>query len=413
MKIPFTDIEVSFNNLSKPQPQKANVQKTIHFEQQLQRVRQDAQRFNIALQAAESPMYPNRFLLMQTYQQIILDGQVQSALLQRKSKILSQKYVLRRPDGEEDEDMAKLFNAKWFYDFQNLALDSIFWGFSLVQFGPVINDAFEYANLVPRIYVVPEFDLVRPNTATVIEGIKFTEPPYNNWAIGVGDKKNLGLGMYLAPYVIWKKNSMAAWAEFAEIFGSPVRIGKTDVRDETTRKNMENMMKNMSVASWAVLDLNDNIDLVQASRTDAYQVFDKMVERCNSEITKIILGQTGTTDEKAYSGSAGVHENVAAMIAKQDLVNMEFVINGQLIPMMIRLGFPLQGYKFEYDATEQLSMLDQLEIDKALMTKYNLNIEYLEKKYNVEIDDADSMAEGELNSDVVNIAKRLQALYNV
>lgn len=413
MKIPFTNINVDFTNLSKPQPRKANVRDTISFEQQLQRVRQDAQKFNVALQAAESPMFPNRFLLMQTYQQIILDGQVQSGLLQRKSKVLSQRYVLRGADGEENEELAKLFNAKWFYDFQSLALDSIFWGYSLVQFGPVLNDAFEYANLVPRIYVVPEYSLVRENTATVTEGVVFTEPPYNNWCIGVGEKRNLGLGMYLAPYVIWKKNAMAAWAEFAEVFGSPVRIGKTDVRDETTRRNMENMMKNMSVASWAVLDLNDSIDLVQASRTDAYQVFDKMVERCNSEISKIILGQTGTTDEKSYSGSANVHENVAGMIGKQDIVNMEFVVNNQLIPMMIRLGFPLQGYKFEYDTTEQLSLMDQLEIDKVLMTKYDLNIEYLEQKYNVEINDEDSEEEGELDSDVVNIAKRLQNLYNV
>jgi hypothetical protein len=413
MKIPFTNINVDFTNLNKPQPRKANVRDTISFEQQLQRVRQDAQKFNVALQAAESPMYPNRFLLMQTYQQIILDGQVQSGLLQRKSKVLSQRYVLRGADGEENEELAKLFNAKWFYDFQSLALDSIFWGYSLVQFGPVLNDTFEYANLVPRIYVVPEYSLVRENTATVTEGVVFTESPYNNWCIGVGEKRNLGLGMYLAPYVIWKKNAMAAWAEFAEVFGSPVRIGKTDVRDETTRRNMENMMKNMSVASWAVLDLNDSIDLVQASRTDAYQVFDKMVERCNSEISKIILGQTGTTDEKSYSGSANVHENVAAMIGKQDIVNMEFVVNNQLIPMMIRLGFPLQGYKFEYDTTEQLSLMDQLEIDKVLMTKYDLNIEYLEQKYNVEINDEDSEEEDELDSDVVNIAKRLQNLYNV
>jgi len=415
MKIPFTNINVDFTNLSKPQPRKANVQDTIHFEQQLQRVRQDAQKFNIALQAAESPMFPNRFLLMQTYQQIILDGQVQSALLQRKSKVLAQRYVLRGADGEENEELTKLFNAKWFYDFQNLALDSIFWGFSLVQFGPVLNDMFEYANLVPRIYVVPEYSIVRENTATVTEGVTFTEPPYNNWCIGVGEKKNLGLGMYLAPYVIWKKNAFAAWAEFAEIFGSPVRIGKTDVRDETTRRNMENMMKNMSVASWAVLDLNDSIDLVQASRTDAFQVFDKMVERCNSEISKIILGQTGTTDEKSYSGSANVHENVAAMIGKQDIVNMEFVVNNQLIPMMIRLGFPLQGYKFEYDTTEQLSLMDQLEIDKVLMTKYDLNIEYLEQKYNVEINDSDDEEEvedeEEMDEEVLNIAKRLKNLY--
>jgi len=47
MKIPFTDININFSNLSKPQPQSANVRKTIDFEQQLQRVRQDATKYLI------------------------------------------------------------------------------------------------------------------------------------------------------------------------------------------------------------------------------------------------------------------------------------------------------------------------------------------------------------------------------
>ena len=390
-------------NFNKPQPQKANIRKTIDFEQQLQRVRQDATKFNIALQAAESPMYPNRFLLMQTYQQIVLDGQVQSAILQRKSKILSKKFMVYGPDGECDETKTELFNQKWFYDFQSLSLDSIFWGFSCVQFGAIINDKYSSVELIPRIYVVPEFSLVRTNTATVTEGKHFNEAPYNNWCIGVGEKKDLGLMMYLAPYVIWKKNVMAAWAEFAEVFGSPIRVGKTDVRDEMTRKNMENMLRNMGVASWAVLDLNDNIELMQASRTDAYAVFDKMVERCNSEISKIILGQTGTTDEKSYSGSANVHEGVAAMIAKQDTLKMQFIIEDQLVPMMIRNGFDLTGCTFKYDDSENLPLMEQAKIDASFMPYVKFENEYLEKKYGIDLMDQ------ELEVEVV--ANKLKNLY--
>jgi hypothetical protein len=390
-------------NFNKPQPQKANIRKTIDFEQQLQRVRQDAQKFNIALQAAESPMYPNRFLLMQTYQQIWLDAQLQSAVLQRKSKILCKKFMVCGPDGEVDESKTAYFNQKWFYDFQSMALDSIFWGFSLVQFGPVVNDKYTYTELVPRIYVVPEFSLVRSNTATVTDGKHFDESPYNNWCIGVGEKKDLGLMMYLAPYVIWKKNAMAAWAEFAEVFGSPIRIGKTDVRDELTRKNMENMLRNMGVASWAVLDLNDNIELMQASRTDAYAVFDKMVERCNSEISKIILGQTGTTDEKAYSGSANVHESVAAMISKQDTLKMQFIIENQLVPMMIKNGFDLSGCTFKYDDSESLPLAEQAKIDASFMPYVKFENEYLEQKYGIELSDEEM--------EVVKTADKLKNLY--
>jgi hypothetical protein len=172
---------------------------------------------------------------------------------------------------------------------------------------------------------------------------------------------------------------------------------------------MENMMRNMATAAWAVLDLQDDITLVQASRTDAYQVFDKLTERCNSEITKLILGQTGTTDEKAYAGSANVQANVADMIAKQDILNMEYVINLSLIPMMNRLGFGLDGYRAEYDNTETLPLSEQIKIDAELMKQYKLNVNYLQDKYNVTIDGPVD----EPDTEVENVAKRLQNLYNV
>lgn len=410
-----------FINFSKKKPDAAVVTKYIQLEQQLQRVRSDAQKFQIAVQAAESPLYPNRFLLCQVYQNLVLDAQVEAGMLQRKSRVLSQKFKVTK-NGEVDYEKTKLINQKWFYDFTNYALDSIFWGFSLVQFSDVVNDKFSEVTLVPRIYVVPEKSLVRPNTATVTEGVNFTELPYSNWCVGIGDKKDLGILMKLAPYVIWKKNAMFAWSEFAEIFGSPIRLGKTDVRDETTRKNMENMLKNMSVATWAVMDLNDDIQLEQASSTDAFNVFDKLVDRCNSEITKIILGQTGTTDEKAYSGSSNVHKGIADILAKQDQQKMQFWVNDQLFPMLNRLGFGLEGYEFEFDMSESLSLVEQAKIDVSLMPYFKLSSEYIESKYGVEIEDeplgvmeeetggseAESgMSEGESENGIENKLKNL------
>ena len=382
----WKDYLPSFINFDKTKPKAASVTKYIEIPQQLQRVRADAQKFQIALQAAESPLYPNRYLLYQVYQQIVLDGQVEAGMLQRKSKVLAQKFNILNAAGEIDTKKTKLLNNKWFYDFMSLGLDSIFWGYSLIQFSDVVNDKFESATLVPRIYVIPERGIVRNNTATVTEGVHYHEKPYSNWCLGIGDTKNLGILMKLAPYVIWKKNAMFAWSEFAEIFGSPIRLGKTDVRDDVTRKNMENTLKNMSVATWAVMDLNDEIDLAQASNTDAYQVFNELVERCNTEISKIILGQTGTTDEKAYSGSSKVHEDVSKIISKQDILNAQFWINDQLLPMMVNLGFDLSGCSFEFDLSESVSLVDKAKIDSSFMPYFKFNIEYLEKTYGVEID---------------------------
>lgn len=395
----------AFQNFDKPQPKKANVRDTINFEQQLQRVRQDANKYKIALTAAESPKYPNRFLLYQMYQEVIQDAQVQSAILQRKGTILGQKFNLVSEAGEVDEAKTRLFNSKWLYDFLNYSLDAMFWGHSLVQFGAVKNSQFDSTDLVPRIYVVPEFDLVRNNTATVNEGVNFTELPYSNWCIGVGGKRNLGLLLQCAPYAIWKRNAMGAWAEFGEIFGSPIRVTKTDVRDEVTRKNAENMMKNMGVATWSVLDLNDNFEIISNSQSDAYQVFDKMVERCNSEISKIILGQTGTTDEKAYSGSAEVHQNVLKMIAKQDMLNIEFIINGQLLPMCNNVGFDFNGLRFEFDRSENISLIEKAKIESSFMPYVKFDKEYLENTYKFELSDE------EVDDSTEEMQNKLKELY--
>ncbi len=401
----FKDYLPAFLNFDKPQPKRANAMATITFEQQLQRVRQDATSFKLAVQSAESPMYPNRFLLTQTYQQIVLDGQVQSAMMQRKMRVLSQKFNLKDKSGEANEEKTKQINQKWLYEFMDLALESIYWGYSVIQFSPVVDSKFVNVELIPRIYVVPEFSLIRSNTATVTEGINFTEKPYSNWCLGVGNKKDLGLLMKLAPYVIWKNNAMGAWAEFAEIFGVPIRVTKTDVRDETTRKNAENMMRNMGVATWSVLDLNDNFELIEASKSDSFNVFDKMVERCNSEMAKIILGQTGTTDEKSYSGSSNVHKEIADQLAKQDCLWMQFVINGQLLPMLNALGFGFDELEFEFDLSESLPIAEQAKIDASFMPYVTFNKEYLENKYNIILDEVSEVEEKE------SVSMKLKNLY--
>jgi hypothetical protein len=408
MKIPFTNIDIQFSNFDKPKPKSQSISRQITFEQQLQRVRQDATKFKIAVESAESVVYPNRFLLCQTYQNVVLDGQIQSAMLQRKMRVMASQFMLVDKAGETDEEKTSLLTQQWFYDFLELAMESIFWGYSLIEFQPIVNDEFKGVELVPRIYVQPELSIVKPTTASYT-GVNYTEKPYSNWCIGVGKPKDLGLLMKCAPYAIWKNNAMGAWAEFAEVFGTPLRMGKTNVRDEDTRKNMENMMRNWGVASWAVFDTDDTVELLSNTRSDAFNVYDKMVERCNSEISKIILGQTGTTDEKSYSGSANVHENILKVVTKMDMIFMTNVVNNQLLPMMRNLGFQLDNLSFKFDETENISLIEQAKIDASFMPYYNFDKKYLEQKYNIVVEEKEVVEE---EKSVSKIADKLKNLYS-
>jgi phage gp29-like protein len=366
-------------------PKTADIRKRITTPTQLYRGFTNIETYKIAVTKAESLTAPQRSELYKVYKNIELDAHLTAAVNQRKNLTLSKDFDVLL-NGEENEDLEKIIKQKWFRDFLDYSLDAIYYGHSLIQFDSVIDNAFKSVELVPREYVKPEFHIVT-NTYADLSGTDYLEAPYNNWCIGVGKPKDLGLYLKAAPLVIWKKNALGAWSEFVEIFGSPIRIGKTDVRDEETRANMESMLRNMGVASYGVFDTNDLIELVESNRSDAYNVFDMMIQRCNSEISKLILGQTGTLDEKAYVGSAEVQERVLKNVAYNDEFFIEGVLNYQLVPMMTRLGIFPEGVKITVKAEDDLSLIEQSKIDIELIKtgKFTFTPEYLEEKYGSEV----------------------------
>jgi len=399
---------IDFNkvqDVSVNMPKLADIRKRITTPTQLYRGFTNIETYKLAVTRAESLTAPQRSELYKVYKNIELDAHLTAAVNQRKNLTLSKDFDVKL-NGEENEELEYIIKQKWFRDFIDYSLDAIYYGHSLIQFDSVVDNAFKSVELVPREYVKPEFHIVT-NTYADLSGTDYLEAPYNNWCIGVGKPRDLGLYMKAAPLVIWKKNALGAWSEFVEIFGSPIRIGKTDVRDEETRANMESMLKNMGVASYGVFDTGDLIELVESNRSDAYNVFDMMIQRCNSEISKLILGQTGTLDEKAYVGSAEVQERVLKNVAYNDEFFIEGVLNYQLVPMMTRLGIFPEGVTISVKAEDDLTLIEQSKIDIELIKtgKFTFTPEYLDEKYGSEVIAVNDP------TDVVNIKNRLDNLY--
>lgn len=382
LNIPFTKAE----NISVNMPPRADIRKRITTPTQLYRSRQDIAKWRSAVTSAENLIAPQRYMLYQLYQDMVLDAHLSSAWMQRKNLTCSLDFDVIDKDGNENEELEYVLKSKWFRDFINYALDSKLYGHSLIQFDSVIDNTFKSCELVPREYVKPEFHIVTDNYSN-LTGTDYLESPYRNWCIGVGDDKDLGLLLKLSPLVIWKKNALGAWSEFVEIFGTPIRIGKTNTRDEITRSNMEQMLKNMGVASYGVFDTDDLIELVESNRSDSFQVFDMMIQRCNSEISKLILGQTGTLDEKAFVGSAEVQERVLKMVGYADEVFIENVINDQLLPMMARLGIWDLKYKFKVSKEQEFTLEQKSKFDIELLKtgKFTFTADYIKENYGSEV----------------------------
>lgn len=396
-------------------PTEAKAYNAIKIPTQLFRITTDLSKYRIAVSAAENIYNPQRYTLYQLYQQTELDAQVTACIQQAKDLVLSCEFYVYNKDGSENDEKTKLIRQKWFMDYLEYAIDSIYWGHSLIQFEDIISvngiDVFKEVELVPRMYVKPEYHMVMASTASLPpDGIDYLEQPYINWSISVGKSRDLGLFLKITPLVIWKKNAIGAWAEFIEKFGSPIRIGKTDSTDQQSVDNMEGMLRNMGVAAWGLFKTDDIIELVESSHTDAYEVFDKMIERCNSEIAKLILGQTGSTDEKSFVGAAEVHERMLQNVGYRIKQLIYSINNNQLIPMMNALGFGLDGCYIDIESEDEFSLEQKGKFDIELLKTgmYKFTPEYLKDKYGAEVMEVENSNE---DATLVNYKDVLSQIY--
>lgn len=287
-----------------------------------------------------------------------------------------------------------MFRKKWFRDLVKYIVEAPIYGYSLVQFGDVVGEHFKETELVPREYVIPEKRAVKTHLRMSSNDlVYFDDRPFDMWTLFVHETGDLGLLTKAAPLVIWKKNVLGAWSEAAELFGMPIRTGKTDINNPVAYKNMTEMLENMGSAAWAVMDAQDEIDLVEITKSDYYNVYDKLVERVNSELSKLILGQTMTADNGSSRSQAEVHERVLDDYVSACKTLVADVVNDQLLPLMIRHGMIGTGFTYRHDNEEKIDIKTRFDmVDKiAKWSGVRVPDDYITETFGIPLEEVEPL----------------------
>ena len=157
-----------------------------------------------AWQAAINYEQPNRCALLDVYNDALVDLHLSGCIAQRKGKTLQKPFVLTGKNGKEDDKARLMFEREWFNDFLDLALDSPYFGHSLIQFGDITNEngvmSFTGVELVPRKHVVPEYGVITREAGDDWKnGISYREGDIAVWCIEVGKARDLGVLLKCAP----------------------------------------------------------------------------------------------------------------------------------------------------------------------------------------------------------------------
>lgn len=353
--------------------------------------RKDIKAWRAAWQMALNIENPSRARLYDIYRDVEVDLHLTGAVEQRMGFVMARSFLLADKKGNRDDEMMKIFDAEWFKTFCILALQSIYWGHSLIELGDVFTDEngkrkYDGVTLVPRKHVIPEYHaVVREPGDDPQKGIDYRNPPYADWLVEVGGAYQLGLYLKAATQTIPKKNALGFWDMFAEIFGMPMRIAKTTTRDPKELDKVEGMMKDMGAALYGVFQEGTEIEVIESTKGDAFNVYDRRIERANSELSKLVLGQTMTIEDGSSLSQSQTHMDVFQHRVESDADMLRDVINNQLIPRMIKHGFPLQGYTFEWDYSIDYTPEQQVNFERMLLEHYEVDPEYFIEKYGVPV----------------------------
>lgn len=326
--------------------------------------------FMAAVRAAESVDYSTRYKLYDLYTDIMQDTHLTSVIDKRVQSVLSTNIEFRH-NGEPDDKINELIRSPWFSRCIEDILAARWWGFSLMQFFKD-GEWLDY-NLIPRKHVDPVKEVIL-RRQTDINGVAWDE--YRD-LLFVGDKNDLGVLFKAAPWVIYKRNNVADWAQFAEIFGMPIREYTYETDDENARERAYEDSQNSGSLAVFIHSKDTQMQLKESgNKTGSSELYERFCERCNNEISKLILGNTLTTEasDKGTQALGTIHKKSEDVILEADRRFVLKVLNYHMTDIFLSMGVNTKGGEFYFPEPKNIDLTAKMNIFSQAKKTFDLPI---------------------------------------
>lgn len=361
-----------------------NTQAPTIILQQTRRGGLDVGVYMSAIRSAEIIDYPRRDKLCDLYEDVKLDSHLFSVLRKQKAAVLSTPIQFMR-DGKVDETMQEHIKSPWFLQFLSDLYDHEWEGVggSLFQFYRDERGWINYT-LVPRKNVDAINRLILRHQGDTV-GVSWDE--FDD-LLYIGKPRMIGNLAVAAFWVILKRNNVGDWADFAEIFGRPIREGTYNAFDEEARQKLLKDITEMGGAGVIVHPDSTELKLVQAQNVSGGgDLYEKLGTYCNNEISKTVTGNTLTTEagDKGTQALGAVQkegEEDINFFVKQTILN---ILNYEMTETFARLGINTDGGEFFFVPPKSKNSQEKVNVLKVLKNDLQLPIDddYLYEEFGI------------------------------
>lgn len=140
---------------------------------------------------------------------------------------------------------------------------------------------------------------------------------------------------------IFKGYTLKDWMAFCEVFGMPLRIGRYGPQStEEDRRRLLSAVRNIGTDAAAIVPEGMSIEFAEVKGGNTRDpVFAGFAQYIDAQLSKLVLGQTMTTDNGASMAQAKVHEHVRLDILAADARQLEATVNRDVIKPFIDLNY--------------------------------------------------------------------------
>ncbi|CAM3556749.1 MULTISPECIES: phage portal protein family protein [Elizabethkingia] len=284
---------------------------------------------------------------------LLLDPVMADALDRRIRKITNHDIVFLS-DGDEIDEMFDLIDSLKFEELLQELILSKAYGKSVVELA--FNPAFD-------IYSVPRQNLDTKRKVILKDVSQDDGISYENddFILNIGKDDDLGFLTRVAPYVIFKRNGGADYAQFCELFGIPILAGLYDPEDENARTEMEDSMTKRGAGGSIVMSKNSDIKPISSGEGKS-AVHDTFLSWLDEQILIGIIGQTMTTKNGSSLSQSQVHQKTEEEIAESDRRFVQRYLNTYFVPILEKRGYPVKAGFFKFLDKDDTPLKDKLDI---------------------------------------------------
>ena len=131
--------------------------------------------------------------------------------------------------------------------------------------------------------------------------------------------------------------------------------------------------------------METEIQFVESGKGDAFNVYDRRIDRANSEMSKLVIGRTMTIEDGSSLSQSQTHLQVFMNLVESDRDFLRDIVNNLLIPLMILHGFPVKGLRFEWDDAVDYTPEQQVAYETMIADRYEVDPSYFADKYNMPV----------------------------